>query len=89
MSLATLATTIAKTTAAPPKKAQQAASAVLKTIALDLKKSGKFTLPGFGTFTVRQMKARKARNPGTGEIVKVKASKSVSFKPSPALRKMI
>jgi DNA-binding protein HU-beta len=36
-------------------------------IVRELRKSGKFSLPGFGTFTVRKMKAGKALNPRTGE----------------------
>jgi len=44
-------------------------------------------LPGFGTFTVRKTKARKALNPRTGESVRVKAGKTVRFKASPVLKK--
>ena len=39
-----------------------------------------------GTFTVRNRKARKGRNPQTGATIKIKASKSVGFKPSPKLK---
>lgn len=53
------------------------------------KKEGSFTLPSFGTFTVRKTKARKALNPRTGEPVKVKAGKTVRFKASPSLKKMV
>jgi len=38
------------------------------------------TLPGFGTFSRRQRAARTARNPQTGESIKVKASKVPAFK---------
>ena len=53
----------------------------------ELKVTGGFTLPSFGTFTVRKTKARKALNPRTGEPVKVKAGKTVRFKASPSLKK--
>jgi DNA-binding protein HU-beta len=69
--------------------ANRAASALLNSIVKELKKSAKFTLPGFGTFTVRKMKARKALNPRTGEPVKVKAGKTVRFKASPVLKKAV
>ena len=39
------------------------------------------TLPGFGTFTVRERAARAGRNPQTGETMQIKASKSPAFKP--------
>jgi len=55
----------------------------------ELKKSGKFTLPSFGTFTVRKTKARKGLNPRTGESIKVKAGKTVRFKASPTLKKAV
>ena len=51
-----------------------------------VKKEKRFAYPGFGTFTVRARKARKGRNPQTGEEIKIKASKTVGFKPAPALK---
>ena len=56
-------------------------------IVAELKKNSKFTLPSFGTFTVRKTKARKGLNPRTGEAIKVKAGKTVRFKASPTLKK--
>jgi DNA-binding protein HU-beta len=52
--------------------ATRAAGDLMVAIVHELKKSGKFTLPSFGTFTVRKMKAGKALNPRTGEPVKVR-----------------
>ena len=51
-----------------------------------IKKEKRFAYPGFGTFTVRTRKARKGRNPQTGEEIKIKASKTVGFKPAPTLK---
>ena len=48
--------------------------------------SGRFVWPGFGTLTVKERAARQGRNPRTGEIMKVEASKTVNFKPAPALK---
>ena len=45
-----------------------------------VKKGDKVTLPGFGTFSRRQRAARTARNPRTGDAIKVKASKVPAFK---------
>ena len=43
------------------------------------KKDGKVTLVGFGTFAKKQRKARKGRNPRTGEEIKIKACNVVKF----------
>ena len=69
--------------------ANQAAEQLIAAIVKDLKKEGGFTLPSFGTFTVKKTKARKALNPRTGEPVKVKAGKTVRFKASPNLKKAV
>ena len=44
------------------------------------KKNGKVTLVGFGTFQKTRRKARKGRNPQTGEAIKIKAHNVVKFK---------
>lgn len=49
------------------------------------KKDGKVTLVGFGTFQKVRRKARKGRNPQTGEAIKIKASNVVKFKPGKKL----
>ncbi len=69
--------------------ANKAATEVIAAIVRELKKSGKFTLPSFGTFVVRKTKARKGLNPRTGEAIKVKAGKTVRFKASPTLKKVV
>ena len=53
------------------------------------KKGGKVTLVGFGTFSKVRRKARKGRNPQTGEAIKIKASNSVKFKPGKKLKDAI
>src|SRR5262245_59078449 len=69
--------------------ANQAASDLLAAIVREMKKAGKFTLPSFGTFTVRKTKARMGSNPRTGEKIKVKAGKTVRFKASPSLKQSV
>src|SRR5215475_4453153 len=65
--------------------ANRAAGELMDAIVKSLKKEGKFTLPSFGTFTVRKTRARKGLNPRTGESIKVKAGKTARFKASPTL----
>ncbi|MCP4021020.1 MAG: HU family DNA-binding protein [Desulfobacteraceae bacterium] len=50
------------------------------------KKDGKVTLVGFGTFSKIRRKARKGRNPQTGEPIKIKACNVVKFRPGKKLR---
>lgn len=50
------------------------------------KKDGKVTLVGFGTFLKVRRKARKGRNPQTGEAIKIKASKAIKFKAGKKLK---
>ena len=51
-----------------------------------IKKEKRFAVPGFGTFTVRTRKAKTGRNPKTGEPIKIKASKTIGFKPAPSVK---
>ena len=67
--------------------ANRAAGDLMGAIVKELKKTGRFTLPSFGTFLVRKTKARKGLNPRTGEAIRVKAGKTVRFKASPTLKK--
>ncbi|OQX62295.1 MAG: DNA-binding protein [Desulfococcus sp. 4484_241] len=53
------------------------------------KKNGKVTLVGFGTFSKVRRKARKGRNPQTGEPIKIKACNVVKFKPGKKLKDAI
>lgn len=68
------------------KSAAEAVDAVLDAISTGIKKDKVVQVVGFGTFKVSQRAARKGRNPKTGETIKIKASKSVRFSPSSALK---
>ena len=59
---------------------------VFTNLALTIKKEKRFSYPGFGTWEVRNRKARKGRNPQTGEVINIKASKTVGFRPAMALK---
>ena len=53
------------------------------------KKEGRVTLVRFGTFSRARWKARKGRNPLTGEQIKIKARNAVRFKASKKLKDSI
>ena len=61
------------------KEAQAAVDCVIDSITKSLKKKQAVTLVGFGTFKVDKRKARKGRNPQTGEAIKIKARNVPKF----------
>lgn len=71
------------------KAAQDAVECVISSITRALKKGEDVALTGFGTFKVVKRKARKGRNPNTGETIKIKASKAPKFTPGKALKEAV
>jgi len=71
---------------------QEAAMAInvfLNMIKAALKKREEVFISGFGTFTAVKRKARKGRNPRTGEEVKVAARFMTKFKAAKALKEAV
>ncbi|MDY6971892.1 MAG: HU family DNA-binding protein [Thermodesulfobacteriota bacterium] len=68
------------------KEAHAAVDCVFSTITKALKKKDTVTLVGFGTFKVEKRKARKGRNPRTGEAIKIKAKRVPKFVPGKTLK---
>src|SRR4051794_28582987 len=89
MSKAFIASVIQQSAEVTGAAANRVTNDLINAIVKEMKRTGKFTLPSFGTFTVRKTKARKALNPRTGEPIKVKAGKTVRFKPSPKLKQAV
>ena len=54
-----------------------------------LEKEGRIELRNFGVFDVKQRKARKARNPRTGESVMVPAKLAVTFTPGLEMKEKV
>lgn len=55
----------------------------------ELKKRGEVAIAGFGTFSASSRKAREARNPRTGEAIKVPAMHVPKFKAGKALKEAV
>jgi DNA-binding protein HU-beta len=89
MNKAELIDAIAKDAKMSKKDAASAVDSVVKIVTKTLKKGDKVTLVGFGTWEVRNRKARKGVNPRTGEAIKIKATKVVSFKPGAAIKQAV
>jgi len=66
--------------------AERAVNAVIEAIEIGLQKDGEVQLIGFGTFRVKDRPAREYRNIQTGEKIKKKASKAVTFKVGAGLK---
>ncbi len=66
--------------------AARAIGATIGSITSALKKGKSVTLVGFGTFKVSKRKARKGRNPRTGEVIAIKAAKVPRFSAGKSLK---
>ena len=66
--------------------AGRALEAVMEGITSGLKKSGKVTLVGFGTFSAKERAAREGINPLTKEPLKIPAKTVASFKAGSKLK---
>ena len=80
---------IAQTHTLTKVEANRVLDTVIGIIHTDLKKEGRCSIPGLGTFSVTKRAARTGRTPATGEKRKIKASKNARFKAAPALKEII
>ena len=71
------------------KEAQAAVDCIIETITNALKNHEAVQLIGFGTFKVAERKARKGRNPQTGEEIDIAASKVPKFVAGKALKEAV
>jgi DNA-binding protein HU-beta len=78
---------VAKAAKLSKRAAGDAVDSTFESLARAIKKDKRFQVPGFGTFSVRSRKARKGRNPQTGAVINIRASKTVGFKPAPTMKK--
>jgi DNA-binding protein HU-beta len=86
MSKKFLTDVIAQSAEMPASAAGRVAADLIAAIKAEIIENGRFSLPDFGSFVVRETPKRTALNPRTGEQVAVKAGATVRFKASPALK---
>lgn len=92
MNKAELIERLAKHTGLSPKDTRTAVEALFDTeegvglIAAELAGGGKVTISGFGTFECRARKPRQGRNPRTGEMIAIPASRAPVFKAGKPLK---
>jgi nucleoid DNA-binding protein len=80
-----LVTKLAESTSITKKKADEILSALADSISESLQKGEKTVLPGIGSFSCVDRKARMGRNPRTGVEIKISARKTAKFSVSAAL----
>jgi len=89
MNKAQLVEEVANQTGLTRKTSREAVDAVISAITDSLSREERVTLVGFGTFGVRQRKARTGRNPQTGATIQIPAKKVPKFKAGKSLREAV
>ena len=86
MTKAELVSKIAAAASTSKASANRMLDALTDEITKLLAKGDKITLPGLGTFSVAKRARRKGRNPQTGEVITIPASKVPKFRPAANLK---
>jgi DNA-binding protein HU-beta len=89
LTLRHIAERLSETHELPKRQANEMLTQVVEMIARSLKKGEKIRLSGLGILQVRKRAARMGRNPQTGELIKIKASKKIAFRPAKELKEAI
>jgi len=90
MNKAELVTNIAEKSGLTKKDAESALNAFMEAVQEALAKGEKVQLVGFGTFEVRDRKAREGRNPrNPEEVIQIPASKAPVFRAGKAFKEAV
>jgi len=89
MNKAELIEEVANQTGLTKRTSGKAVDAVVSAISDCLARGEKVTLVGFGTFGVRQRKARTGRNPQTGATIEIQAKRVAKFLPGKTLKERV
>jgi integration host factor subunit beta len=71
------------------KEAELIVNTIFDTIGDALISGNRVEIRGFGSFTIRERDAREARNPKSGDVVKIAAKKTPFFKTGKELRERV
>ncbi len=89
MTKAQLVERIATQSRMTKKSAAEILDNVFKSISNAVKTDMRFCYPGFGTWMLRERKARKIRNPQTNELMKLEPSRTIGFRPAKELKQRL
>lgn len=81
-----LAERIATDSGVPKSTARSIVDSIFNQIRDAAAKGDEVSINGFGKFKVKDTPARSGRNPSTGAIIQIRASKKVAFTPAKALK---
>jgi len=89
----TKAELIDRIAAANPKLSRRGTAALVEALFDEIKSSirreGRFVVPGFGAFAVKERRGRAGVNPQTGARMEIPATRTVTFKPAPDLKRAV
>ncbi|MFQ6675406.1 MAG: HU family DNA-binding protein [Fidelibacterota bacterium] len=89
MTKADIVDVVAKATGLTKVETEAVMDGIVNTIIAALQENERVELRGFGTFSVKKRDPRRARNPGTGEVVYLPERYVPAFKPSALLKARI
>lgn len=70
-------------------QAEKTLSALADAIRMGLAKGERVVLPGIGSFSCAQRKARTGRNPRTGKEISIPAKTTIKFSPAAAVKEQL
>jgi DNA-binding protein HU-beta len=73
----------------PRGKVTPLVAGLIEKITTHLKDGDRIRLTGLGTLEVRDREARTGRNPATGEVIQIAASRKVAFRPAKELKEAV
>ena len=80
---------VAETSGLSKNDAGRAIDGIFSTITSSLKKGDEVRLVGFGTFSISRRAATEGRNPRTGDVIKIPASKQPKFRAGKGLKEAV
>ena len=89
VTLRQIAASLAESHELPRKQCDAMLNEMVGLVTRHLKKGDRIRLNGLGVLQVRKRAARMGRNPATGEVIKIKASKKIAFRAAKDLKEAI
>jgi len=84
-----MAAELAESHGLPKKQTEEVVGDLMALATRHIKNGDKIRLTGLGILQVRSLPARTGRNPGTGEVTEIKASKKIAFRAAKELKEAV
>ncbi len=89
MTKADIVNTLFESLGLPKKESEEIIETILETMKLTFADGESIKVSGFGTFNVRKKRARRGRNPKTGEGIEITPRSVVTFRPCNQLKTQV